>query len=119
MSFKPLLWKNYEKGEKDDFWPKKLVGAALVYLDDLNKYYVIGGGFNIYENLMKNYELNTNIIKAVDRKIDEFGKFNNEKKGYLIDLVYNNPNKQVEVLCLNLQDGGIDVYNFRKAMGKD
>jgi hypothetical protein len=106
MSFKPLLWKNYEKTEKDDFWPKKTTGGALVYLDDINKYYLIGGGFNIYENLIKNYELNTNIIKAVDRKIDDFAKYNTEKKEYLTDLVYNNPNKQVEVIKLSLEETG-------------
>jgi hypothetical protein len=110
MSFKPLLWKNYEKRECDDFWPKKITGGCLVYLEDINRYYIIGGGFNIYENLMKNYELNTNIIKAVDRKMEDFPKFNNEKINYLTDLVYNNPNKQIEIYKLNLEDGTTGIF---------
>ena len=106
MSFKPLLWKNYEKSERDDFWPKKLMGSAIIY-HELNKYYVIGGQFNSYENLIKNYDLNTNIIKGIDKKVEDFGKLSNDKVNFISESVNNNLNKNIEVYLLNLNQGNI------------
>jgi hypothetical protein len=102
MSFAPLLWKNYEKTEKDEHWPKRLTGASIIF-EENNKYFVIGGQFNAYDNLVKNYELNNNIIKGVDKKIDEFSKYNNDKVNYIVESVIQNQNKQLEVYSLNLE----------------
>lgn len=63
------IWKIIEKGEKDDDWPKKRYGASLIYLPDKNKYFLIGGRFDAYQNEIKNYELNINILKEIDNSI--------------------------------------------------
>ena len=113
MSFKPLLWKNYDKSERDENWPKKLMASAIIYYEH-NKYYVIGGQFNIFENLMKNYDLNNNIIKGIDKKVEDFGKFSSEKVNYISESVQNNINKNIEVYLLNLNQG--KIIKIRKKM---
>jgi N-acetylneuraminic acid mutarotase len=98
MSLKPLLWKNIEKSEKDDIWPRQVCGASLVYLDDVNKYFLIGGNFNAYENTIKNFQLNKDIISGIDRDINNFDKLDHAKLTYLTDNIYNNQNhKSIEI----------------------
>lgn len=66
ITLKPLIWKNIDKSDHDDIWPKKCYGASLLYLEDTYQYYLIGGNHNAYENEKKNYELNKEIIKTAD-----------------------------------------------------
>lgn len=53
-AYAPLLWKGYEKTEREENWPKRLIGSSVIY-EDNSKYFVIGGQFNAYENLVNNY----------------------------------------------------------------
>lgn len=106
MSLKPLLWKVYEKKEKDDNWPKRVIGASLVYLNDTNRYLLIGGNFNAYENLINNFQMNAEIIRGVDKDINDFQKLNSEKISYLTQSVYNNSSpKNIEVYLYELSPG--------------
>lgn len=84
-----LIWKNYEKKDKDDIWPKKNIGAALVYLDDENKYFLLGGNHDAYENELTNYALNKEIIKTVDTNPSQFAKAEQTKLNYIKQNVTN------------------------------
>lgn len=68
VDLQPLIWKNVEKTENDDVWPKKIYSGALVFVNELNEYFLIGGNYNAYENERKNYELNNEIIKNANKK---------------------------------------------------
>lgn len=102
VTLKPLLWKSYEKQEKDDIWPKKVVGASLIFCQDTKRYFLIGGNFNAFENSRKNFHLNQEIISGVDKNIENFSKLDSEKISYLTGSVYSNGNAQTPRL--------IDVY---------
>jgi len=98
---KPLLWKIHEKSESDELWPKRLTGCVLVFLEKLNKYILIGGNFNAYENANKNILLNKEILSS---NIENFNKLENAKRAYLTDIVYNS----------NLGSKSIDVYIYEQ-----
>jgi len=101
---KPLFWKIYNKNEKDDVWPKKVSGSSLVYMEKTQKYFLIGGNFNAYENAIKNIELNKEILSAVDQNIENFSKYDNKKMKYITELVsnnYKNP-KEIEVYSFDI-----------------
>ena len=68
VDLQPLIWKNIEKSDNDDIWPKKIYAGALVFIKELNQYFLIGGNYNSYENEKKNYELNNEIIKNANKK---------------------------------------------------
>lgn len=102
LVIQPLIWKNYDKREKDDVWPRKVIGASLVYLEDQNRYFMIGGNFNAYENGIKNIKLNKEIISGVNRDINDFNKLNSEKISYLTGSIYTGGDKKKT----------IDVYIF-------
>ena len=89
ITLKPLIWKNIDKSDHDDIWPKKCYGASLLYLEDTYQYYLIGGNHNAYENEKKNYELNKEIIKTADN-INLFNRVEKEKIDYITDNVSRN-----------------------------
>ena len=43
VDLQPLIWKNIDKTDSDDVWPKKIYSAALVFIKELNQYFLIGG----------------------------------------------------------------------------
>ena len=90
MHLEPLIWKNIEKSDKDDIWPKKTFGGCLLYLNDLNQYFLIGGNHNAYENEKINYELNSEIIKAADISIRDYQKSEQQKLAYITQNVTRN-----------------------------
>ena len=90
MHLKPLIWKNIEKSDKDDIWPKKTFGASLIYLDDLKQYFLIGGNHNAFENEKINYDLNSDIIKAADTSIRDYQKSEQAKLAYITQNVTRN-----------------------------
>lgn len=109
---KPLLWKILEKSEKDDIWPKHVMGASLIYCDDIEKYVLIGGNFNAYENLIKNFSLNSGLINAIDNNVENFQKVNAEKISFLTDNIYNNQEKKTIDTYFFETKSGIKNYNF-------
>lgn len=90
IGLQPLIWKNIEKNDKDDIWPKKNFGASLLYLDDVNQYFLIGGNHDAYQNELNNYDLNKEIIKTVDSNPLNFQKAEQNKIGYISQNVSNN-----------------------------
>jgi hypothetical protein len=115
MSLKPLLWKHYEKDiDKEEIWPKRVIGASLVYLEDQKKYFLIGGNFNAFENLNKLFTLNSGLINGVDKNIENFSKLNMDKLTYLTESIYNNQTaKNIEVYNYELKPGKIEIsYKF-------
>jgi hypothetical protein len=99
LSLKPLLYKVYEKIDNEEVWPKKLIGGSLVYLEKANKYILIGGNFNAFENANKNIQLNREILGG---SIETFNKLESSKRAYLTESVYNN----------NQSTKMIDVYVY-------
>ncbi len=90
---RPLEWIINDKKDKDDFWPpKKLLGHSIIYIEEENKYYCIGGNFNFYENFTRNMEFNTKLIQGVEKEIENFNKYDKEKLKYIGDILnyYNN-----------------------------
>ena len=67
VGLNPLKWNVLEISEKDDIWPKRTVGASLVYLEEKEKYILIGGNFNAFENSNKNFKLNRELIAGVEK----------------------------------------------------
>ena len=94
---KPLMWKIMEKNEKDDLWPKKALGHSVVYLNNLNKYILIGGNFDAYGNMMKNIEFNTKLINGIDKNISSFEHFSQEKIKYFNEDISMNFKKPIDI----------------------
>ena len=92
MNQKPLMWKIYDKKNKEDLWPKNLIGHSIIYIEEENKYFCLGGNFNFYENYTRNIEYNTKLLQAVDKDIENFNKYDQEKLRYLNDLLTNYSN---------------------------
>jgi hypothetical protein len=86
----PLKWNVFEKSEKEELWPKRTIGASLVYLEEKEKYLLIGGNFNVLENSNKNFKLNKELIAGVEKNINDFFKLENKKLDYLAESVANN-----------------------------
>jgi hypothetical protein len=106
MSRTPLMWKIMDKNEKEDLWPKRAIGHSVVYLDDINKYILIGGNFDAYGNMMKNIELNTKLIGGIDKRIESFESLSQDKIKYFNESIANNFKKSIDVF---LYDPGILV----------
>ena len=98
MNQRPLMWKIFDRKDKEDIWPKKLIGHSVIYIEEENKYLCLGGNFNFYDNFIRNIEFNTKILQAVDKDIENFNKYDHEKLKYLNELLtsYNNL-KSIEV----------------------
>ena len=103
IGLQPLIWKNIEKSDKDDIWPKKNFGASLIYLDDINCYFLIGGNHDAYQNELINYELNREIFKTVDTNPLNFKKADQAKLSYINQNVTNN----------YYVDNQIDIYTYQ------
>lgn len=101
---KPLIWNSSDKFEQEDCWPKKILGCTLDYLQDQNKLLLVGGNFNVIENLKANLELNTDILKGIDENIQEFQELENRKIDYINMAVYSNNTKNIDVLCYDFKD---------------
>ena len=112
VELQPLIWKNIEKTDSDDIWPKKIYAGALLFIQELNQYFLIGGNYNAYENERKNYELNNEIIRNANRKRkDEYDENEEDPivKAEQMKLKYNTEN-----LTLNYyKDNQIDIYNYQ------
>ena len=111
VDLQPLIWKNIDKTENDDIWPKKVYSGALVFIKDLNQYFLIGGNYNAYENERKNYELNNEIIKNANKKRKEEYDENDEDpivKAEQMKLKYNTENVTLNYYT----DNQIDIYIY-------
>lgn len=102
LGLKPLIWKNIERSEKDDIWPKKVFGASLVYITETNQYFLIGGNYDTYDNHLRNYELNRELIKSVDANVLNFHKAEQNKINYITDNVTHN----------YYNAGSIEIYTY-------
>ena len=112
VDLQPLIWKNIDKTENDDIWPKKVYSGALVFIKDLNQYFLIGGNYNAYENERKNYELNNEIIKNANKKRKEEYDENDEDpivKAEQMKLKYNTENVTLNYYT----DNQIDIYIYQ------
>ena len=101
----PLKWNVFERLEKDDLWPKRTIGASLVYLEEKEIYVLIGGNFNALENTNRNFKLNRELIAGVEKNINNFYKLENAKIEYLAESVANSSQ--------NLKS--IDIYVYECA----
>ena len=101
---KPLIWNTSDKYEEEDYWPKKIIGATLNYLEEQNILIIIGGNFNVIENLKANLKINSDILKGIDENIEDFFKLVKEKIDYINKTVYSSDIKNIEVLCYDFKD---------------
>lgn len=97
---KPLIWTSSDKDDEDQ-WPKKVIGANTLYIKELNKLILIGGNFNSIENLSKNLQLNTNILKGIDKNIEKFQSLEREKIKYINEMVYFTKKKNIDLLIFD------------------
>ena len=112
VDLQPLIWKNVEKTENDDVWPKKIYSSALVFINELNEYFLIGGNYNAYENERKNYELNNEIIKNANKKRkNEYDGDEDDPivKAEQMKLKYNTENVTLNYYT----DNQIDIYIYQ------
>ena len=112
VDLQPLIWKNVEKTESDDIWPRRIYSGALVFIKELNQYFLIGGNYNAYENERKNYELNNEIIKNANRKRkDEYDENEEDPivKAEQMKLKYNTENVTLNYYT----DNQIDIYIYQ------
>ena len=112
VDLQPLIWKNIEKTDSDDVWPKKIYSGALVFIKELNQYFLIGGNYNAYENEKKNYELNNEIIKNANKKRKDDYDENDEDpivKAEQMKLKYNTENLNSNYY----KDNQIDIYTYQ------
>ena len=112
VELQPLIWKNIEKTDSDDVWPKKIYSGALVFIKELNQYFLIGGNYNAYENEKKNYELNNEIIKNANKKRRDDYDENDEDpivKAEQMKLKYNTENLNINYYT----DNQIDIYIYQ------
>ena len=112
VDLQPLIWKNIEKADSDDVWPKKIYSGALVFIQELNQYFLIGGNYNAYENEKKNYELNNEIIRNANKKRKDDYDINDEDpivKAEQMKLKYNTENLNLNYYT----DNQIDIYIYQ------
>jgi N-acetylneuraminic acid mutarotase len=93
-NIKPLMYKAHEKSDKDDNWPKNIIGACMIYVEASKKYVLIGGNFNALENIKKNFQINREIIAGIDKNIENFYELEQKKIEYLTESVLNNSQSQ-------------------------
>ncbi|MCQ2817125.1 MAG: hypothetical protein MJ252_07660 [archaeon] len=79
----PLIWKVFEKGEKDDNWPKRNYGASLIHLMEDDKYFLIGGNHDAYQNEKTYVSLNNDLINAIDEGPTAYQKAAHNKLNYI------------------------------------
>ena len=104
MSLRPLLWKIKEKLDSDDIWPKSTLGASLVYTPESQRYFLIGGNFNSYENYLSNEQLNNEIISSVNKNMENYYKLESQKISYISNKIFDNnlSNRYIEVYIYEL-----------------
>lgn len=104
MSLKSLQWKTIEKQENEEVWPKSLLGASVVYIPETQKYFIIGGNFDSYENYLTNEKMNQDIISAVNKNLESYYKLESEKIKYISNKIFDNnlSNRNIEVYILEL-----------------
>jgi len=92
------MWKIHDRKTKEETWPKNLIGHSIIFIEEENKYLCLGGNFNFYENFTRNIEFNTKLLQAVDKDIENFNKYDQEKLRYLNEiLTYYGNLKTIEV----------------------
>ena len=102
MSKNPYMWKTREKQEKEDFWPKKIQGHNFIYDPSTTNFYVIGGDFLAYDNLVKTQEYNLKMFKEAEKDLKSYKDVSKQKISYLTDIVYSSDNKsKSEILFYN------------------
>lgn len=101
---KPLIWNISDQTADDINWPKKLIGASLLYIPDEKMLILIGGNFNLIENLNKNLQINANLLKGIDRNILAFQELETEKIKYINETVYETETKTCDVYAYHLKD---------------
>lgn len=105
MSLKPLEWKIIEKMEEEN-WPKSILGASFVYVEDLQKFFLIGGNFNSYENHKTNEKLDEDIVSAVNKNLDSYYKMEKQKVNSISKKIFddNTSNKYMDVYTFSLPE---------------
>ena len=101
---KPLIWNISDVTIDDLNWPKKVIGASLLHLNNLNCLMLVGGNFNLIENLNKNLQINANLLKGIDNNIENFHELESEKIKYIDEMVYQTNQKQCEIYIYNLNE---------------
>lgn len=101
---KPLIWNISDQTSDDLNWPKKIIGASLLFIQELNILILVGGNFNLIENLTRNLQINANLLKGIDKNILNFQELESEKIKYINESVYNSPPKQCEVYVYDLTE---------------
>ncbi len=102
MSLKPLLWKQIEKQDNENVWPKPIIGGIFIFIPDLQKYFLIGGNFNCYENYQTNEKMKQDIVSSVNKNLDNYYKLEAEKINYISNKYYDN----------NVSNRFIEVYTY-------
>jgi len=121
MSLKPLQWKVIEKPENEEFWPKPILGGSLIYVPELQKYFLIGGNFNSYENYHTNKKMNQDILTAVNKNLNNYYKLETEKINYISNKIFDNnhSNRYIEVYTYELnKEKKWTKINFKSNMPK-
>jgi len=105
MSLKPLQWNVIEKRENEDLWPKQILGASFLFVPDLQKYFLIAGNFDCYENYHTNEKMHQNILSSVNKNLNNYYKLEAEKVNYISNKIYDNnlSNRYIEVYTYDLQ----------------
>lgn len=105
MSLKPLQWRVIEKSENEELWPKQTLGASFIYAPELQKYFLIAGNFDCYENYHTNEKMNQDILTAVNKNLNNYYKLEAEKVNYISNKIYDNniANRYIEVYTYELQ----------------
>ena len=114
MSLKPLEWKIIER-TNDENWPKTVLGASFIYVEDLQKFFLIGGNFNSYENHYSNEKLNGDIVSAVNKNLDSYYLMEKQKVSSISKKIFddNTSNKYMDVYTLSLPDKTWIKHNIK------
>lgn len=113
MSLKPLEWKIIEN-TNDEKWPDSILGASFVYVEDLQKFFLIGGNFNSYENQKTNEKLNEDIVSAVNKNLDSYYIMEKQKVNSITNKIFDNntSNKYMDVYTFSLPSKIWVKHNF-------
>lgn len=94
---KPLIWNISDQTVGDINWPKRLIGSCCIYIEEMKMIILIGGNFNLIENLNNNLKINSNLLHGISKNIENFYELEKEKIKYINEMVYESPEKYSEV----------------------
>jgi hypothetical protein len=104
MSLKPLEWKIIER-INEQVWPNSILGASFVYVEDLQKFFLIGGNFNSYENHYANEKLNEDIVSAVNKNLDSYYLMEKQKVNSISKKIFDdNTSKYIDVYTFSFPE---------------